>query len=139
MRSTASSFRCDLLGIRPLLDPCPSRRRWSARYGVDDRLEKILYTRIKKPIGSEVVDDSFVRTRGGLQPDWDKGLSLFVARQLLGEFANGGGVLVGWQIDSDLGAMRFDMAAEQAHDAEKYPPFGRRHAVPLVDDGYVTL
>ena len=105
--------------------------------------------------------------------DPTQGLSLFVARQLLGEFARGGGVLVGWQIDADLGAMRFDMAAEQvsqgqsvtavllsstattttphltfpsphrdpavqAQDNISWPPFGRRQAVPLDEDGSVA-
>ena len=99
---------------------------------VDERLETILYARVMKPRGSHVTDDSFVRTTGGLRPDWDRGVHISVAQELVRRFAEtGGGVLVGWQLDSDLSALGFSAAAAEASDASGFAPNGRRAGLPL--------
>ena len=47
---------------------------------VDEQLEVMLYCRVAKPLGSRVVDDSFVRTIGGLGGDWSRGMPYFQVR-----------------------------------------------------------
>jgi len=99
---------------------------------VDERLETIMYARVMKPRGSRVTDDSFVRTTGGLRPDWDRGVHISVAQELVRRFAEtGAGVLVGWQLDSDLSALGFGDAAAEAADASAFAPNGRRAGLPL--------
>ena len=102
---------------------------------VDDRQEKILYSRIRKPEGSTVIDDSFVRTRGGLNPDWSKGISITVAQELLRDFTGNGGILIGWQLEGDLGALGFVEAQKLAQDnADR--SLGERTNLPLgAEDG----
>jgi hypothetical protein len=71
----AYAFDCEFIKVRDLASGQINQKAVCSIGVVDDRLEKILYTRIKKPLNSEVVDDSFVRTRGGLHPDWNKGIT----------------------------------------------------------------
>mmetsp|Transcript_1991 Transcript_1991/g.3778 ORF Transcript_1991/g.3778 Transcript_1991/m.3778 type:complete len:369 (-) Transcript_1991:707-1813(-) len=75
---------------------------------VDESMEVILYARVRKPANSVVVNDTFVRTAGGLTADYDKGLSIFSARDLIQRLVQDGATLVGWQIDNDLKALGVD-------------------------------
>jgi hypothetical protein len=97
---------------------------------VSDRLEKITYTRIQKPAAARVLDDTFVRTRGGLHRDWSEGCSIKVAQYMIREKCAQGKLLVGWELQSDLKALRFLEAGAVATDAVTFPPFGGRR-VPL--------
>lgn len=75
---------------------------------VDEELEVILYARVKKPANTLVLDDSFVRTVGGLSSQnggWDKGIHVNTVRSLLQNFMREGGVLVGWAIHNDVEAL----------------------------------
>ena len=91
---------------------------------MDERLEKILEARIKVPRGCHVTDDSFARARGGLHPDWNKGIDRHVATSLLTRFA-ATGVFVGWQLDNDLRCLGFERAADQAKDRGGWDPEAR--------------
>ena len=69
---------------------------------VDEQLEVMLYCRVAKPLGSRVVDDSFVRTIGGLGGDWSRGMPYFQVRDCVRDLVNSGASLVGWAIHNDL-------------------------------------
>mmetsp|Transcript_39741 Transcript_39741/g.66572 ORF Transcript_39741/g.66572 Transcript_39741/m.66572 type:complete len:381 (-) Transcript_39741:194-1336(-) len=75
---------------------------------VDVSMEVILYARVRKPANSVVVNDTFVKTAGGLSADYDKGLSIFSARELIQRLVQEGAIMVGWQIDNDLKALGMD-------------------------------
>jgi len=75
---------------------------------VDLSLEVILYARVRKPANSVVVNDTFVKTTGKLSADYNKGLSIFSARDLITRLVLEGAFIVGWQIDSDLRALGLD-------------------------------
>ena len=102
---------------------------------VDNQLEKILYSRIRKPRNSSVLDDSFVRTRGGLNRDWNKGIGIQVTQELIRDFAIRGGILVGWELQGDLGALGFVEAQRRAKDvynhSEGISYLGERTDLPL--------
>jgi len=83
---------------------------------VDNQLELILYSRIRIPEHFTVVDDSFVRTRGGLNRDWNKGIGIHVTQELIRDFVTSGGILIGWQLEGDLGALGFVEAQRRAQD-----------------------
>ena len=124
----AYSFDCEFIWVHDGL----SESRTVCSIGVvDDRHELILYSRIQKPPNTTVVCDSFVRTRGGLNPDWDKGVPISVVQGMLQDFVRSGGVLVGWQLQSDLKAMGFEAAAAEMDSVDDSHPFGRREDLPF--------
>jgi hypothetical protein len=86
---------------------------------VSDKLEKITYTRIKKPPTATVLDDTFVRTRGGLNRDWNEGCSIGVMQLMIREKLYEGKVLVGWELQSDLTALGFRDAGRAAADGRR--------------------
>ena len=97
---------------------------------VDNQLELILYSRIRKPKNSTVVDDSFVRTRGGLNRDWNKGIGIHVTQELIRDFVTSGGILIGWQLEGDLGALGFVEAQRRVQDNPDRT-LGERTNLPL--------
>ena len=99
---------------------------------VDEQMEQILYARVKLSADCDVLDDSFVRVQGGLKPDWRKGIELSVAQNLLSEFStSANGIIVGWEVQSDLRALGGVAASEQAKDDVRFPPYGKRTQLPL--------
>lgn len=59
------------------------------------------------------------------------GIHIFVANNLLKAFCEQGGLLVGWQLESDLKALGLTEAGVLAADAEGHPPYGRRMGLPI--------
>jgi hypothetical protein len=92
------------------------------------QLESLLYARVAVPASAAVVDDSFARTTGGLHADWSKGLPLASAAALVRDMIRSAGVLVGWQVDSDLDALGYTEAAAAVRA-------GERARVPFGSDG----
>ena len=102
---------------------------------VDEQMEKILYARVKVPDDCEIEDDTFVRRQGGLKPDWRKGIELSAAQGLIHHFSRSlRGVVVGWELQSDLSALGFTEASALAKDEENFPPYGRRTRLPQLCD-----
>jgi hypothetical protein len=99
---------------------------------VDKQMENILYSRIRISKDAKVLNDSFVRVVGGLRPNWLKGIELSVAQNLLRQFTSAvSGILVGWELQSDLKALGFVKASAQARDEINFPPHGKRKSLPL--------
>jgi hypothetical protein len=71
-------------------------------------LETILYARVRQPARCQLVDDSFARTVGNLEPDWSLGIRVDIACALVREFVDDGHVLVGWQIENDLRGLKLE-------------------------------
>ncbi|CAN0215488.1 unnamed protein product, partial [Discosporangium mesarthrocarpum] len=94
----------------------PSRRVCVSIGVVDQNLEVILYSRVRIPEGSEVVDGTFARLEGKLRAGWEEGIPLSVVRDLIKGNWSRGGVLVGWELKGDLNVLGFLEAAEQIDD-----------------------
>ena len=92
-------------------------RRCVVSVGVVDReMEIILYARVRKPRDAVVVDDTFVRTIGGLSSSdggWSKGIHVITVRALLQNFMNEGGTLVGWSIKNDVEALGLHLGGSE--------------------------
>eukprot|EP00471_Norrisiella_sphaerica_P009391 CAMPEP_0184501776 /NCGR_PEP_ID=MMETSP0113_2-20130426/48517_1 /TAXON_ID=91329 /ORGANISM="Norrisiella sphaerica, Strain BC52" /LENGTH=356 /DNA_ID=CAMNT_0026890657 /DNA_START=99 /DNA_END=1169 /DNA_ORIENTATION=- len=102
---------------------------------VDEGMEVILYARVRKPANSMVVNDTFVKTAGGLTADYDKGLSIFSARELVTRLVQEGATIVGWQIDNDLKALGVDrvVPTHQIVDLTKQFVTANGHKCKLIE------
>eukprot|EP01065_Artemidia_motanka_P031567 TRINITY_DN3798_c3_g3_i1.p1 TRINITY_DN3798_c3_g3~~TRINITY_DN3798_c3_g3_i1.p1 ORF type:complete len:472 (+),score=160.19 TRINITY_DN3798_c3_g3_i1:46-1461(+) len=125
--SPAFALDCEIIRVRRIDDAAVGQTvPVAVSIGVvDQRMETLLYARIRKPDRTVVADDSFARTRSGIQSDWRLGMPqrhvTSVVQQLVTEGDDGkqAGVLVGWSLASDLKSLGFQKAVEQITSGQR--------------------
>lgn len=98
--------------------------RWPVSIGlVDQRMETLLYSRIRKPARSIVTDDRFSRTSSAIQSEWGLGLPRRDVAAMVAMLVKAGGpetCLVGWDVANDIAALGFEDAAAQVRRGERH-------------------
>lgn len=110
----------------PAFNPADVAYRWPVSIGVvDQHMETLMYTRIRKPRGTIVHDDRFGRMGSGIRSCWTVGLSrrdvtsmiVQLIRESSGEVQRSS--LVGWNVEHDLRALGFLEAANFVRNGER--------------------
>jgi len=105
----AFAVDCEFIQVRQ--GKGPDAREFSVTVSVgivSEMLETILYARVRMPARCQLWDDSFARTIGNLEPDWNMGIRVDIACALVREFVDDGHILVGWQIEQDLKGLKLE-------------------------------